>query len=504
MADLNQLISLLGGISDSDKALVEKAYKFAEKAHEGQKRFSGEPYFNHCFETAKILAEQGMGPVSVAAGLLHDTLEDANIKPEELEKEFGKEILFLVDSVTKLGQLHYHGVERHIESLRKLFVAMSQDLRVLIIKLADRLHNMRTLQYVQPEKQGRIAAETLQIYAPLAYRLSMRKINRELENLAFPYVFPEEYETIKSLLKQREKESAAQLEKFSRAMIKTLAKSGLTKIHTDTRVKSLFSLWRKLQRKNMEIENVYDVLALRIIVSSLEDCYKALGTIHGHWRPLPGRIKDYIAFPKPNDYKGIHTTVFTGDGGIVEVQIRTEEMHRQAEYGVASHLAFKESKKAGEKTLGLLWLAQFIPFIGKNKNGTAEENKEVPNWIKQIADSQTELLKSGTDEYFDNMQADFFQHRVFVFTPKGDVVDLPIDASPIDFAFAIHSDIGNHAGGAKINGKLVSLDTKLKNGDIVEILVKESARPNTKWLNFVKTNFAKKKIREAVNAIGKR
>ena len=499
MADLNQLISLLGDISENDKALVTKAYQFAEKAHEGQKRFSGEPYFNHCFETAKILAEQGMGPVSIAAGLLHDTLEDANIKPEDLEKEFGKEILFLVDGVTKLGKLRYHGVERHIESLRKLFVAMSQDLRVLIIKLADRLHNMRTLQYVRPEKQERIALETLQIYAPLAYRLSMRKINRELENLAFPYVFPKEYEMVKGLLKQKEKESAARLEKFSRAMKQTLAKSGLLKIHTDTRVKSLFSLWRKLQRKNMEIENIYDILVLRVIVPSLDDCYKALGAIHGHWRPLPGRIKDYIAFPKPNNYKGIHTTIFTGDGGIVEVQIRTEEMHRQAEYGAAAHLVFKE----GKKTLGLFWLAQFIPFIGKKTNGTPEE-KEVPNWIKQIADSQTELLKSGDDEYFDSMQADFFQYRVFVFTPKGDVVDLPIDAGPIDFAFAIHSDIGNHTSSAKINGKLVSLDTKLKNGDIVEILVKENSHPNVKWLNFVKTNFAKKKIREAVDIIGKK
>ncbi len=503
MVDLNQLISLLGEISDDDKALVEKAYNFAEKAHEGQKRFSGEPYFNHCFETAKILTEQGMGPISVAAGLLHDTLEDAGVKPEDLEKEFGEEILFLVDGVTKLGKLRYHGAERHIESLRKLFVAMSQDLRVLIIKLADRLHNMRTLQYVKPEKQERIAAETLQIYAPLAYRLSMRKINRELENLAFPYVFPKEYETVKCLLKQQEKENAERLEKFSRAMKKTLAKSGLVQIHTDTRVKSYLSLWLKLQRKNMEIENVYDILALRVIVPSLEDCYKALGAIHGHWRPLPGRIKDYIAFPKPNNYKGIHTTVFTGDGGIVEVQIRTEEMHRQAEYGIAFHLSYKEGKKVGDKTLGLLWLAQFIPFIGKKKNDATADNKEVPDWIKQIADSQTELLKSGNDEYFDNMQADFFQYRVFVFTPKGDVVDLPIDAGPIDFAFAIHSDIGNHTNGAKINGKLVSLDTKLKNGDIVEILVKENAHPNAKWLNFVKTNFAKKKIRDVVDTIGK-
>ncbi|MFA6273053.1 MAG: RelA/SpoT family protein [Candidatus Paceibacterota bacterium] len=504
MADLNQLISLLGEISDSDKALVEKAYHFAEKAHGEQKRFSGEPYFNHCFETAKILAEQGMGPVSAAAGLLHDTLEDANIKPEELEKEFGKEVLFLVDGVTKLGKLRYHGVERHIESLRKLFVAMSQDLRVLIIKLADRLHNMRTLQYVKPEKQARIATETLQIYAPLAYRLSMRKINRELENLAFPYVFPKENKIVKGLLKQREKENAARLEKFSRSIRQELAKNNLTNIHADTRVKSTYSLWRKLQRKNMEIENVYDILALRVIVPSLEDCYKVLGIIHSHWRPLPGRIKDYIAFPKPNNYQGVHTTVFTGDGGIVEVQIRTEEMHRQAEYGVASHLSFKEVKKAGEKTLGLLWLAQFIPFIGKKKDDTVEKNKEVPNWIKQIADSQTELLKSGDDEYFDNMQTDFFQHRVFVFTPKGDVVDLPIKAGPIDFAFAIHSDIGEHTSGARVNGKLVSLDTKLKNGDIVEILVKENSHPNAKWLDFVKTNFAKKKIRESVDKIGKR
>lgn len=498
---LSELLGLFESPTPADIALVTKAYEFAEREHATQKRFSGEPYFNHAFETAKILAEFGLGPVTVAAGLLHDTLEDAGVKPEILEKEFGKEVLFLVDGVTKLGKLRYHGVERHIESLRKLFIAMSQDLRVLIIKLADRLHNMRTLQYVKPEKQRRIAQETLEIYAPLAYRLSIRRINRELENLAFPYVYPKEYEIVKGLLKQKERESAARLEKFSRSMKKILAKEDMTDIRTDYRIKSLFSLWKKLERKNMEIEKVYDILALRVIVKSVSDCYKVLGIIHGTWRPLPGRIKDYIAFQKPNGYRGIHTTIFTGDGGIIEIQIRTEEMHRLAEFGFASHLAYKTGGQTqkNQNKIGLLWLKQFIPFIGAaeaGKGNDGEKSSEIPNWIKQIAEAQSEAVREG--EFTANMETDFFQYRVFVFTPKGDVVDLPLEASPVDFAYAIHSDIGNHMAGAKVNGKLVSLDTKLRNGDIVEIVTKENSHPSSKWLEFAKTSFAKKKIREAV------
>ncbi len=501
MPNLSSLISLLPSPSEEDIALVTKAYEFAEKAHAPQKRFSGDPYFYHAYETAKILAELGMGPITVAAGLLHDTLEDAAVKPEVIEKEFGKEVLFLVDGVTKLGKLRYHGAERHIESLRKLFIAMSQDLRVLIIKLADRLHNMRTLQYVRPEKQFRIASETLEIYAPLAYRLSIRRINRELENLAFPYVYPKEFETVKKLVGEREKENAARLEKFSRSVKKALAKEGLTAIRTDARVKSYFSLWKKLERKNMEFEKVYDVLALRVIVPSIADCYQVLGIVHGTWRPLPGRIKDYIAFPKPNGYRGIHTTIFTGDGGIIEIQIRTEEMHRLAEFGYASHLAYKEKPpKAGGNRLGLLWLASFIPFVGAGKNAAKPaqgKTSDIPEWIKQIAESQTEAVQHG--DFAQNMETDFFQFRVFVFTPKGDVIDLPLEASPVDFAYAIHSDIGDHMAGAKVNSKLVSLDTKLRNGDIVEIITKEGSHPSSKWLDLAKTSFAKKKIRESLD-----
>lgn len=526
MPNIQEIIPLLHSPSDEDVALITKAYNFAEKAHAPQKRYSGEPYFNHAFATGKILAELGMGPVTIAAGLLHDTLEDAGVSPEILEKEFSKEILFLVDGVTKLGKLRYHGVERHIESLRKLFIAMSRDLRVLIIKLADRLHNMRTLEFVPKEKQERIAAETLRIYAPLSYRLSMRRVNRELENLAFPYVYPKEYEVVKKLLKEHQKTNTERLQKFSRSIKKAFAKEGLIQIKTDERIKSLYSLWKKLSRKNMEIEKIYDVLALRVIVPTISDCYSALGIIHKTWRPLPGRIKDYIAFPKPNGYKGIHTTIFTGDGGFIEVQIRTEDMHREAEFGIASHIGYKHGgrnkKQDGSSPLGLLWLKRYLPFVGKtdavalknnsDKNSPADlktpsvlinvENldKETPGWVKQISESQEEFLKRN--EFVESMETDFFQYRVFVFTPKGDVVDLPIDASPIDFAYAIHTDIGNHTASAKVNGKMTALNTTLKNGDIVEIVTKQSAKPTIKWLDFAKTSFAKKKIREAAETSG--
>lgn len=499
MADIKEIISLMNEPSAADQELIAKAYAFAEKAHREQKRFSGEPYFNHCFETAKILAELGMGPASIATGLLHDTIEDANVPPSLLERKFSKEILFLVDGVSKLGKLRYRGAERHIESLRKLFIAMSQDLRVLIIKLADRLHNMRTLEYVPKEKRARIAVETLEIYAPLAYRLSMRKLNRELENLAFPYVYPKEYEIVKNLLREKEKNMSERLLKFSKSFKKAMAKAGVIDIHTDSRIKSLYSLYKKLLRKDMDIEKIYDISAIRVIVPTVADCYRVLGIVHGIWQPLPGRIKDYIAFEKPNGYKSIHTTIFTGDGGIVEIQIRTSEMHREAEFGIASHLSFKEGKKSAG--FGLLWLKQYIPFMGGDNKKEAvdgELGSEVPRWIKEIAEAQSETFEQG--DFLDTLKTDFFQYRVFVFTPKGDVVDLPIDSSPIDFAFAIHTDIGQHAAGTRVNGKFMSLDTKLQNGDIIEIITKESAHPSTKWLSFAKTSFARKKIKDAIES----
>jgi GTP pyrophosphokinase len=500
MATFEEIIAPIENLSEEDKKLIKKAYDFAEEAHKNQKRFSGDPYFLHLTETAKILAETNMGALTISAGLLHDSIEDANITPETIEKEFGKEIMFMVEGVTKLGKLRYRGVQRYVESLRKLFVAMSQDLRVLIIKLCDRLHNKRTLEYVRPEKQRRIALETIEIYAPLAYRLGIRKLNRELEDLAFPYVYPEEYKKAKKLLKKKSQETSKNLEKLRKSIMKYLAKSGITRVHIDYRIKGIYSLYKKLERKEWDIDAIYDIMATRVIVKNVEDCYKALGLIHGHWRPLPGRIKDYIAFPKPNGYQSLHTTIFTGDGGITEVQIRTEEMHKDSEYGIASHFGYKENfdEKSFKNRTATSWLTQFMPLFksssklgGNSKNGVI--NGDVPTWLKELAKIETK--PEHHEEFINDIKADFFKNRVFVFTPKGDVVDLPYNATPIDFAYAIHSNIGDHMSGVKINGKLVSIDTPLKNGDIVEVQVKENSKPTTRWVEIAKTSLAKRHIK---------
>lgn len=484
-------------------ALITKAFNKAEKAHEGHLRYSSEPHFVHVVETAKKLAEFGMGPKTIAAGLLHDAVEDTDMTAGEIEKEFGKEILFLVEGVTKLGHLKYRGAERHTESLRKLFVATSQDIRVLIIKLADRLHNIKTLEHLpNKEKQHRIALETLEIYVPLAYRLGVRKLHRELEDYAFKHAYPKEYEETQKLLKTFSPEVMKRLDKIHKSIRKAFAKAGLTKITTYSRIKGLYSLYKKLQRKK-DIENIYDIAAIRIIVPTVSDCYKALGIIHGTWRPLPNRIRDYIAFPKPNGYQSLHTTIFTGDGGIVEVQIRTPEMHREAEYGIASHLSYKEGFIKRTLNPNLLWLKHLLPktFIPGNKNGAAnseDKNKEVdiPTWLKELAKEQQEAAEPH--EFFARLKADFFERRIFVFTPKGDVIDLPIESSPVDFAYAVHSEIGDHMSGVKVNGKLVALDTPLHNGDIVEIVTKESSKPTQKWLDLAKTSFARRHIRTKI------
>lgn len=478
MSNVKEILDAMKSATDEDARIIEKAYAFAEKAHAGQKRFTGDPYVKHSQQTAKNLAQFGMDRETIAAGLLHDVLEDGNITPKELEKEFGKEILFLVEGVTKLGKLKYQGVERHVESLRKLFIATAQDMRVLVIKLADRLHNMQTLHgHDRADKQKRIALETLEIYAPLANRLGMGRLKGELEDEAFPYVYPEEYKQVKNLLKERSRENEKYLEKFRRELQKELAAQGVKNFHTDSRVKRLYSLHKKLARKKGDIEKIYDITTVRIILQTIEDCYKALGIIHSVWRPLPGRIKDYIALPKPNGYQSIHTTVFTGDGGIVEIQIRTEEMHKEAEFGIASHLAYK-----GE--------------MGKQRKKGEHLPKNVL-WIQQLIDWQKHVSETG--EFLENLKMDFFKDRVFVFTPMGDVIDLPEDSSAVDFAYAIHSDIGNHISGVKINGKLVSLDSKLKNGDIVEVVTKKGSHPSSKWLEWAKTTLARKNIRAATH-----
>jgi len=503
-----EITDLLRDPTPEKIALIGKAYGFAEEAHKDHKRYSCEPYFNHLFETAKILAELGMGAATVSAGLLHDSIEDVAVSPETLKKEFGEEIVMLVEGVTNLGHIKYHGHDRYSENMRRLFIASSRDLRVLIIKLADRLHNMRTLGFVPREKQKRIAIETLEIYAPIAYRLGIRKVSREMQDLALPFAHPEDFARTTALLATKQSELEHRLTKFHPALLAEFAKQNITASEATKRLKGLYSLYIKLTHKNWEIEKVYDMLAVRVIMKTVEDCYRALGAVHSLWRPLPGRIKDYIAFPKPNGYRSLHTTVFTGDGGTVEIQIRTEEMHQEAEYGIATHFAYKELAREKTRDASYLdWAKRFFSALllwrPKQQKTTSALPTETPggetppHWVRQLGD----LDSSGEErEFWERLRSDVFNNRVFIFTPRGDVVDLPADASPIDFAYAIHSDLGGHLVGAKVNGKLVGIDSALKNGDIVEILTKKNARPSLKWLEIAKTAVARKHIRTALHA----
>jgi GTP pyrophosphokinase len=468
---LNEIIGLIPKINKEDKDLIEKAYLFAQKAHEGQKRNSGEPYFTHVFETAKNLAIYGMDAKSIIAGFLHDTLEDTEITEEELIKEFGEEIVTLVKGVTKLGKLKYRGHERHVESLRKFFMAVVDDVRIIIIKLADRLHNVETLQYVRPDKQKRIALETIEIHARLANRIGMGKLKGELEDAAFPFAYPKEYEEVKKIVLNKSEVYQKELSVVATQLEEELKKQKIGMIEMSQRAKHKYSLWQKLKRYNMDIDKIYDIVALRVIVDTIEDCYRVLGLVHGMWKPIPGRVKDYIANKKPNGYQSLHTTVFTGNGGTVEIQIRTPEMNAEAAYGIAAHFIYKEISKK------------------KNKNVSVEKKL---GWINQLKELQE--VVSNPNKFIDDLKMDIFNDRIFVFTPKGDVIDLPDESSPIDFAYAIHSDIGNHTQSAQINGKIAPLHTKLHNNDIVNILVNKKANPSSKWLDFTKTTDAKKHI----------
>jgi len=457
--------------SEDDIKLIGYAFSFAQKAHAGQMRESNEPYFNHVFETAKTLALVGADTKTIAAGFLHDVIEESGVDVKVLEKEFGKEIAFLVEGVTKLEKYEYHGIKRHAESLRKFLIAVSKDIRVLIIKLADRLNNMRTLDHVREDKRKRIALETLEIYAPLAERLGMGQIKGELEDRAFPYVYPEEYAKTETIHKEKSRAATKKLEKIYRTLHKILNEAGIKPKTVDYRVKHLYSTHKKLLKHDMDPDKIYDITALRIIVKDINECYQVLGLVHNRWKPLPGRIKDYIATPKLNGYQSLHTTIFTGDRGIVEIQIRTERMHKEAEFGIAAHLSYKENI---------------------DQRAERDASKRLA-WVERLAKWQENLEESG--EFIENLKINLFDDRVFVFTPKGDVVDLPCGSSPVDFAYAIHSNIGDHLSGAKINNKLSSLETKLDNGDIVEIITKKSATVSPKWLEYAKTPFARKHIK---------
>jgi GTP pyrophosphokinase len=471
MANVQEIINLIaGGINKKEKELLNKAFNFAQIAHQGQKRMSGEPYFIHPFETAKILTSLGMDTQTIVAGLLHDVLEDTPITEEEIQKNFGDDILFLIKGVTKLGALKYRGHERHVESLRKFFVAIANDLRVVIIKFADRLHNLRTLEFVREDKRRRIALESIEVYAPLANRLGMGKLKGELEDAAFPYVYPKEYKETEEIIKEKKELYEKYLTEVSVKLKKELEKNKIKFVEIDYRIKHKYSLYKKLLRYDMDIDKIYDVVALRVVVDTIEECYRVLGLVHSIWNPLPGRIKDYIAVPKPNGYRSIHTTIFTGLGGVAEIQIRTKEMHAEAAYGIAAHFAYKE--------------------VGSKKS---KDYKNKFKWIDELK----ELNYSPDDpkNFIDHLKMDFFNNRIFIFTPKGDVVDLPEDSNPIDFAYSIHSDIGDHIFGSKINGKMSQIFTKLKNGDIVEIITKKDSRPSSKWLEYIKTAVAKKHIK---------
>ena len=468
MANPKEIIDLIhGNISNEEQELINKACNFAEKAHAGQKRQSGEPYFVHPFETAKNLAKLGMDTPTIVAGLLHDTLEDTGVSEETIKKEFGEDILFLVKGVTKLGTLKYRGHERHVESLRKFFVAIANDLRVVIIKFADRLHNLRTLQHIPEEKRHRIALESIEVYAPLANRLGMGKLKGDIEDAAFPFAYPEEYKLVEELIKEKKGLYEKYLTEVKEELEKELKKNKVDIVEIDYRIKHKYSLYQKLLKYDMDIDKIYDVVALRVVVNTIEDCYKVLGIVHAIWNPLPGRIKDYIAVPKPNGYRSIHTTIFTGLGGVAEIQIRTKEMHAEAAYGVAAHFTYKER--------GL------------------KDDKDKYKWIEEL--KNLNYLPGDPKSFLDHLKMDFFNNRIFIFTPKGDVIDLPEDSTPLDFAYSIHSDIGEHTFGSKVNGKMMPIFSKLRNGDIVEIITKKDSKPSSKWIDYVKTTIAKKHIR---------
>ncbi len=460
---------------EADTTMVELAYEMAEKAHEGQKRMSGEEYIQHSLETAYRLAEMDIDMPTIIGGLLHDVPEEAEITLEDIEKDFGKEIASLVGGITKLGTIKYRGLERYAENLRKMFVAMAEDVRVIFIKFADRIHNLKTLYALQPVKQQRIAKETLEIYAPIANRLGMVELQNEMEDLAFKYVYPDEYKWIIESSKKKFDERKRDAEKVIKKIKTEVAKNGFELLDIYGRAKHYYSFYKKLLRKDMDIDRVYDLVALRIIVKNTDECYRVLGLIHSICKPMTGRVKDYIAQPKPNGYRSLHTTVYF-DNKIVEFQIRTKEMDEEAEWGIAAHWEFKQS--GGKKVK--------IPV-------EAEKLK----WIKALMEQGSGEYQP--EEYLDKIKMDFFKNRIFVFTPKGDVIDLPEGAIPVDFAYHIHTYIGDHAAGAKINGKMANLTTSLKSGDMVEIIVdKKRAKPSEGWLLAVQTNLAKDKIKQTL------
>jgi len=456
----------------SDKKLISDAFDFAQKAHGDQKRVSGEKYIVHPLNTALTLAEMNLDAKTVAAGLLHDVIDDTSATREQIEKKFGSEVAFLVEGVSKLGKIKYRGVERHSENLRKMLIAIAQDFRVVLIKLADRYHNLRTLEVLPAATQKRIALESLEIYAPLAFRFGVSELSKKIEDISFKYCYPQEYNMILAGVQKRYPQREKYLAQVVPHIQAGLVKENIRPIKIQTRAKHYWSLYKKLKKSEMNWDKVHDLVAMRIIVKNIEDCYAALGVIHNLWRPLPGRIKDYIALPKPNGYRSLHTTVFCKGGNITEFQIRTGQMHETAENGIAAHWLYSETDKT--------------------KRGGPSSPRQFA-WIKQIREWQKEMREST--DFIENLKIDIFSDRIFVFTPEGDVIDLPEGATPVDFAYAIHSTVGNTCSQAKVNGEIYALNQELKNGDMIEIIKSSRKHPSRDWLMFVKTNAAKARIR---------
>ena len=449
-SELNHLLSA-HNYSLSDIALIQRARDVAAKAHDGQKRASGDPYINHPVAVATNLIAIKLDTPAIAAALLHDVGKNTFITSEKIRRDFGEEIAFLVEGVSNIKKIRYRETQRALEPLRNMFIATAKDARVILIQLYDRLHNMQTLSSLSPEKQKRAAKETLELYAPIADRLGMGELKGQLEDLAFPFVYPKEYRWLTKEHAMRAEKLKHYLQKLMPIVCKHLLKARVPFINAHARVKHLYSLWQKLPRYDMNFEGIYDITAVRIIVPAIEDCYAALGIIHHHWRPLPGRIKDYIALPKPNGYQSLHTTVFAPRHRMVEFQIRTPEMHEHAEFGIAAHWAYKE-------------------------------NAKLRDWQKE--------------------GKEFFSDRVFALTPKGEVFDLPQGATPLDFAYHVHSEIGNHMTGAKINGKLVAFGQELSSGDTVEILTHHRAKPKAEWRERARTTLARRQIRAELRKLG--
>ncbi len=455
-----------------DDSVIIKAYEIARKLHDGQFRKSGEPYIIHPVAVAKILAGFGMDNETVIAGLLHDAVEDTAYTREQLVEDFDEKIALLVEGVTKLGNISYDSSEKaQAENFRKMFLAMSKDIRVLIVKLADRLHNMRTLEYMPTNKRYSKAMETLEIYAPLAGRLGIFSIKFELEDLALKYLHPIDYKKLSDAIDRKKVEYEKNLESLTREVSDELDEAGIQH-EVKGRAKHLYSIYRKMKMQNKEIDEIFDILAVRILVSSVKDCYAALGLVHNRWMPIPGRFKDYIAMPKPNMYQSIHTTVLGDNGEPFEIQIRTYEMHRIAEYGIAAHWKYKEGKISGQ----------------------IDDSEQKLAWLRQALEYQKEADDSV--EFLETIKVDLFDNQVFVFTPGGDVMELPAESTPLDFAFKVHTDVGIHCVGAKVNGKMVTIDHPLQNGDIVEIVTSaNSSGPSVEWLKKCKTSGARAKIR---------